>query len=194
LKNTLERRPKLLNMEGLGFSRYEITKELTTLFDCTPRTILYDFKNRGKWQPLLEQYDPKTSLLKIINRLNTIYRKACFKLLQSQNEMVQLGALRIMLESSKALVDVTIPDDVKEEQFRPEKIVLRWQQGKSVEDLLRQYKDILERVNGINVDQHLHPQYDWAKLTEEDQKIFEKHRAILERIKVTKDNPRTSIH
>jgi len=179
-------------MEGLGFSRHEITKELTTLFDCTPRTIQYDFKNRGRWQPLLEQYDPKTSLLKITNRLNTIYRKACFKLLQSQNEMVQLGALRIMLESSKALHEVTVPTEQQVLDFDLDAIVASWKQGKDI-SLFRE-----KCQNLLNWTRRYYREYNYDQLTPEEEKKMKAYiewvRPIYKRIKVSKDNPPTPIH
>ena len=186
----------MLNMEGLGFSRSEITKELTGLFGCTPRTVQYDFKNRGYWQPLIEKLDPQTSLLKIINRLNMIYRKACFKLLQSQNEMVQLGALRIMLESSKALREVTVPTEQQVLDFDLDAIVASWKQGKDISLFREKCKDLLASTK------RYYREYNWEQVTPEEQKTLDKHTEfyrefvapIYKRIKVSKDNPPTPIH
>jgi len=128
----------LLNMEGMGFSRSEITKELTSLFRCTPRAVQYDFKNRGKWQPVMDKFDPQTSMLKITNRYKTIYRKASFMFLQSKREEIQLGALRIMIESTKALREVILPN-IREGEVKPDKIEISFANrcmkcGENIED------------------------------------------------------------
>lgn len=182
----------MLNMEGLGFSRSEITKELTGLFGCTPHTVQYDFKNRGYWQPLIDKLDPKTSLLKITNRLNTIYRKACFKLLQSQNEMVQLGALRIMLESSKVLREVTVPTEQQVLDFDLDAIVASWKQGRDISLFREKCKDLLASTR------RYYQEYNYDQLTLEEKKKMNEYnewvRPIYKRIKVSKDNPPTPIH
>jgi len=107
--NTLERRLKLLKLEGLGFSRQEIRTELTSEYDCSPRTVRRDFQHRKEWQPLIEKLDPETSLLKTVNRLDTIYRKAAFIMLQSSNELARIAAMKVMLESTKARLTLTNP-------------------------------------------------------------------------------------
>jgi len=183
-------------MEGLGFSRSEIRTQLTEKFQCTPRTVRRDFQTRGGWQPLIDKLDPQTSLLKITNRLNTIYRKACFKLLQSQNEMVQLGALRIMLESSKALREVTVPTEQQVLDFDLDAIVASWKQGKDISLFREKCKDLLASTK------RYYREYNWDQVTPEEQKTLDKHTEfyrefvapIYKRIKVTKDNPPTPIH
>jgi len=107
--NILERRLKLLELEGLGFSQSEIVQQLANRYDCTLRTIQYDFKNRGKWQPIIDELEPKTSLLKVLNRNRQIYRKASFMYLQANNEAIKLGALRLMRDSNMDLLTVTNP-------------------------------------------------------------------------------------
>ena len=75
---------------------------------------------------MLQELGPEQSLLKIINRYDYIYRKAALKLLQRQNESVQIGALRVMLEVTKALQVVTVPNLDAGTQ-RPSEIRIRWQ-------------------------------------------------------------------
>lgn len=112
--NILERRLKLLELEGLGFSRSEIVQQLAERYGCTERTVQYDFKHRGKWQPVVDELDPKASLLKVHNRTLQIYRKASFVFLQANNEAIKLGALRLMRDANMDLLNITNPK-LKEE-------------------------------------------------------------------------------
>jgi transcriptional antiterminator len=92
-------------MEGLGFSKTEVVKELSVKAHVSERTIYNDFENRMSWQPINEA---KYELYRIINLYNQIYRKAAYKYLSSQNESVQLGALKVMLEIAKQLNEVLV--------------------------------------------------------------------------------------
>lgn len=77
MKNTVERRLELLNLEGTGFSMCEIVKYLSEKYHKTERTIYYDFETRETWQPLFSQYrEMQKARLIILNRLDYIYRKA----------------------------------------------------------------------------------------------------------------------
>jgi len=77
LKNTVERRLELLNLEGMGAEMCEIVKYLSVKWHKTERTIYYDFETRETWQPLFSQYqDMNKARLVILNRLDYIYRTA----------------------------------------------------------------------------------------------------------------------
>lgn len=96
-------------MEGTGFNQNEIVKQLSEKYQCTPRAVYYDFQHRTKWQPILQQLkDNDKILMKVLNRYEQIYRKASFKFLSSENESVQMGALKVMLETNNRLCETTI--------------------------------------------------------------------------------------
>ena len=118
MKNTLERRLKLLKMEGIGFSQSEIGTTLSEDFHVTKRTIRRDFQLRHEWQPLLQEMDPQKSLLKTLNRYEQVYRKASMIVLQTQNDSAKVGALKVMLDASKASLEITAPEERREEMYK----------------------------------------------------------------------------
>ena len=103
--NKDERRLELLKMEGLGLSQAEIVKELSAKAQVSERTIYNVFESRMHWQPLAKA---EREMYRIVNLYDQIYKKAAFKYLSSQNESVQLGALKIMLEIVKRLNEVLV--------------------------------------------------------------------------------------
>lgn len=116
--DTVGRRLKLLEMEGLGFSQSEIVKELSIQGKVSERAVYNDFENRSKWQPLLTA---KKQVHRIINLYEQIYKKAAFKHLSSQNESIQLGALKIMLEIVHRLNEVLVLPELVERLKQLEK-------------------------------------------------------------------------
>lgn len=111
---TIERRLELLRLEGLGFNLTEIVQQLSKKYEVTTRTVQYDFKRRASWQPGLQQIiNNRDLLLKVENRLEQIFRRASVKFTTSQNENVQLGALKVMLEATLHLSDVALLTDIE---------------------------------------------------------------------------------
>jgi len=105
----------LLKLEGDGFHTAEIVKALSTKYECSERAIYYDLARRASWQPQVQGFkDAHKLLLKILNRLEQIYRRAAFKQLQSKDERVQLGALKIMLEATARTCDIAVIVDVEQ--------------------------------------------------------------------------------
>ena len=92
-------------MEGLGFSKAEIVKELRVKANVSERTVYKDFEKRYKWQHLLTA---DKQVHRIINLYEQIYKKAAYKYLSSGNESVQLGALKIMFEIVKQLKEILV--------------------------------------------------------------------------------------
>ena len=113
--DTLQRRLDLLKLEGDGFATLEIVKALSTKYECSARAIYYDLARRASWQPQAQGFvDAHKLLLKILNRLEQIYRKAGFKYVQTQDERVQLGALKIMLDSTARMGDMALVVDLEQ--------------------------------------------------------------------------------
>jgi hypothetical protein len=106
------RRLELLKLEGLGFSRAEIVKELCVKASCSKRTVYNDFETRASWQPaLLSVGNPKEIALKIMNRYEQIYRQASRRLFTSANEFVQICALNVMVKvNSLVLEGLVLPE------------------------------------------------------------------------------------
>ncbi len=99
MRNTHERRLQVLKLEGLGFTRPEIVKEITLKYTCSPRTVYHDFETRETWQP----YTTKEAALTILNRFNQIYRHAAFQRLQAEGDSNRIGWTKVMLDANKAL-------------------------------------------------------------------------------------------
>ena len=109
----VERRLELLKMEGIGFNRSEIVKELSDKYNVTERTVYYDFEKRATWQPTLQGIKGKGNILmKVLNRYEQIYRQASRKFLTASNENIQIGALKVMLEANKYLREATQDEKV----------------------------------------------------------------------------------
>ena len=111
--DAVSRRLELLKLEGLGFSQVEIVKELSQKCACSKRTVYGDFEGRVGWQPCLQSVvDADGVLLKVMNRYEQIYRQASVRLLTSSGELVQLGALNVMLKANTALFETAVLPEV----------------------------------------------------------------------------------
>lgn len=107
--DVVARRLELLKLEGMGFNRSEIVKQLSEKFQCSDRTVYYDFENRGDWQPSLQQLgDRQSILLKVVNRYEQIYRQASVRLVTCAQEAAQLGALNIMLKANGKILETAV--------------------------------------------------------------------------------------
>jgi len=107
------RRLELLKLEGLGFSRAEIVKELSVKLGCSGRTVYSDFERRESWQPVVQSVaDAGKLLFKVINRYEQIYRQASVRLLTFTEEAAQLGALNVMLKANSALFETAVLPEV----------------------------------------------------------------------------------
>lgn len=113
MNKLVERRLEFLNMEGMGFSLVEIVKSLSKKYHKTERMIYYDAETRKTWQPLFTQlFDLDKARLVVVNRYETIYRKAAFMVLQGDNSEKATG-LKIMLDANRSLaklLGVDVPE------------------------------------------------------------------------------------
>jgi hypothetical protein len=108
-----ERRLESLKLEGMGLSQPEIVKQISDKFQVSARSVYRDFQLRGQWQPVLLQLNDRDKVMqKVINRYEQIYERAAFKHVTSQNENVQVGALKIMLEATGKLAEVLLLPDL----------------------------------------------------------------------------------
>jgi hypothetical protein len=95
--DAVSRRLELLKLEGLGFSKAEIVKELSVKCACSCRTVYNDFEIRESWQPIVQSViNARAVLLKVVNRYEQIYRQASVRLLTFTEETSQLGALNTL--------------------------------------------------------------------------------------------------
>jgi hypothetical protein len=101
MRNTHERRLDVLKLEGTGFSRPEIVKEISRKYTCSPRTVYHDFETRETWQP----YTTKDAALTILNRFNHIYRNAALQSMTAEGASNRIGWTKIMLDANKALAE-----------------------------------------------------------------------------------------
>lgn len=106
----LERRLELLTMEGNGFSQSEIVKHLSVKYQCTERTLQYDFSKKPEWQPHIQQLKEEQVLMKVLNRYDQVYRKAAFSALQAQAWQEKHSALRLMNDSNRKFYETALPD------------------------------------------------------------------------------------
>jgi len=108
-----ERRLESLKLEGMGLSQPEIVKQISQKFQVSARSVYRDFQLRGQWQPLLLQLKDQDKVVqKVINRYEQIYERAAFKHVTSQNENVQVGALKIMLDANSRICEAVVLSDV----------------------------------------------------------------------------------
>ena len=108
-----ERRLEALKLEGMGLSQPEIVKQVSQKFQVSARSVYRDFQLRSQWQPVLLQLKDRDRVMqKIINRYEQIYERAAFKHVTSQNENVQVGALKIMLDANSRVCEAVVLSDV----------------------------------------------------------------------------------
>lgn len=139
MNKLIERRLEFLKLEGLGFFLCEIVKALSKKYHKSERMIYYDAETRKTWQPVLTQlFDLDKARLIVVNRYETIYREAAFilKLGDARNKP---SALRIMLDTTKALTDLLGISSVAQEQMHQERVRL-------VEDQIEFLERIREKV------------------------------------------------
>ena len=111
--DVVSRRLELLKLEGLGFSRAEIVKELSVKCECSGRTVYNDFETREGWQPIVQSViSARDVLLKVVNRYEQIYRQASVRLLTFTEETSQLGALNTMLKANAMLFESAVLPDL----------------------------------------------------------------------------------
>ena len=79
-------------------------KELSANYQCTPRTIYYDFETRPKWQPII--LEMKRALLKIVNRHDQLYRKASLNYMQAPDPKAKLYAINLMRVINRDFFDM----------------------------------------------------------------------------------------
>jgi len=113
LKAITERRLEALKLEGMGLSQPEIVKQVSQKFQVSARSVYRDFQLRGQWQPVLLQLKGQDKVVqKVINRYEQIYERAAFKHVTSQNENVQIGALKIMLDANGKICEAVVLSEV----------------------------------------------------------------------------------
>jgi len=113
LEAVIERRLEALKLEGMGLSQPEIVKQLSQKFQVSARSVYRDFQLRSQWQPVLLQLKDQDKVMqKVINRYEQIYERAAFKHVTSQNENVQIGALKIMLDANSKICEAVVLSDV----------------------------------------------------------------------------------
>lgn len=113
METVTERRLEALKLEGMGLSQPEKVKQLSQKFQVSARSVYRDFQLRGEWQPVLLQLKDQDKVMqKTINRYEQIYERAAFKHVTSQNENVQIGALKIMLDANSKICETLVLSDV----------------------------------------------------------------------------------
>lgn len=104
-QETLERRLELLKLEGEGFSKPEIVKELSMKKQCSTRLVYWDFQTKPTWQSQIQQL--KNATLKVLNRHDQLYRNASFQYIHSKNEpRTALRAITEMRELNRDIFDM----------------------------------------------------------------------------------------
>ncbi len=107
--DVVSRRLELLKLEGLGLSQAEIVKQLCKNYGCAERTVYNDFEIRTSWQPMLQGVNkPEGLVLKTMNRHEQIYRQGSILFRSSPNQLVQLGALNIMLKANSLMFETAV--------------------------------------------------------------------------------------
>jgi len=108
----VDRRLEILKLEGIGLSQPEIVKQISQKFQVSARSIYRDLQLRSRWQAaLLQLKDRDRVMQKIINRYEQVYERAAFKHVTSQNESIQVGALKVMLEATGKLAEFALLPD-----------------------------------------------------------------------------------
>lgn len=104
-----------MKLEGEGFDQSEVVATLAEKYGCSRDSVYRDIRLRHNWQPLLLDCKPQVLSLKIQNRLEQVYKKACFLLLNSKNECSQIGALKLMMDAIQALINFVGPLQIKDD-------------------------------------------------------------------------------
>lgn len=136
---TLERRLEILKLEGMGFSEFEIVKDISKRFQCTKRNVYLDFQSKAKWQPQLQKLS--MALQTVLNRHEQIYRKAAFMYLKSRGEKERLAALNIMRSVNHDYFSML--QSTGQISKLPEKVIMNVELAKS----LVEYEEALEKAS-----------------------------------------------
>lgn len=145
--NILQRRLDLLRLEGKGFNKADIVKILAQDFQCTERTVWYDFEKRPQWQPKLQSLQEDQVIEKVLNRYEYIYQQASLihhyrvsddskklQLTYLKNITVKdrLLALRIMSDANSKYYETALPNRARSKveltQDKPLSIIIeKWE-------------------------------------------------------------------
>ncbi len=136
-KDTLERRLFWLKLEGDGFNKREIIKEVCAKFGCSKVTAYNDFNTRSAWQPLLQEFAEALSRAK--NCHAQLYRKASFLYAQAKNDRERLVALNLMRQINMDLAELS--GAKPSEQKSTEEIHIVWEDP---EECKKQYQQNCE--------------------------------------------------
>ncbi|MFC1486612.1 hypothetical protein ACFLRN_02840 [Thermoproteota archaeon] len=141
----VERRTELLKLEGDGFSRPDIEKQLSQKYQVTVRTVSRDFQIRAEWQPSITHLtDKKQAFYSVLNRYEQIYQKASFTYLHSKNESVTIATLRVMLD---VLTKIRELANITAEEGEPTEYTIRWNQGQQITDALKEQEEFTNWTN-----------------------------------------------
>ena len=172
-----------MKLEADGYDQADIVTNLANKFRCSKDAIWYDFRIRSKWQPLLTEMNPSMLALRIHNRLDQAYKKASWLLLTSKNENVQLGAIHLQLEATKALIDFVGPIKNVEGPYADK--------TEQTQMILKEYEGILEQAAELNLQLPGRERLVCNDLSPEEIDVFKQARNI---IKKHENHPAPIIH
>jgi hypothetical protein len=108
MKNRLEYKTDLLQMEGQGFTRAETVQYLADKHHVSTKLGYYYFKTRARWQPeILGLEDAKDGYHQTLNRLEYIYRRFSVIATTAPEYSNRVGALKGMLETVRTKAEIT---------------------------------------------------------------------------------------
>jgi hypothetical protein len=108
MKNRLEYKLDLLQMEGQGFNRTETVQHLAEKHGVSERVGYYYFKTRSRWQPeILGLETAKDAYHQTLNRLEYIYRHFSLIASSAPENSNRVGALKGMLETVIKKAEIT---------------------------------------------------------------------------------------
>jgi len=136
MKNRLEYKLDLLQMEGEGFNRTEIIQFLADKHHVSERVGYYYFKTRGRWQPeILGLKDAKDAYHQTLNRLEYIYRHFGHIAVTAPENSNRVGALKGMLDTTLRKAEILgIWTGIQPEQVQEDPASIEVLQALSVEE------------------------------------------------------------
>lgn len=104
----LIRRTEMLKLRGIGQRLHNLVKDLAVKYNVSERAVYYDWKNRGKWIPvLLNLEDPQAFLCEIVSKHDELRRMATLEFLKAPpGSTARCGLLRLIKDIDMDLVDI----------------------------------------------------------------------------------------
>ena len=102
-----QRRAELIEQRALGVEMREIVRSLSGKYECNPKCIYDDWRERRKWAPkIIGLEDGESLTVDIVTLLNWLKRRAVMEVLQGDNSAAKIGAIKTVRDVAMGIYEI----------------------------------------------------------------------------------------